>query len=144
MQHKTTKILTALALSAAVFAANADGLPDMMKYYDNTAAAPKTAACKGNATCNSFAALAKQWRSIPQNYRYHGFNIRQDAAKGDGYGLYRGFNLQRERSLELAEAGEEAFYAGGAKPRAQERIFAQGLAVLLYIEDKNGWTNQAE
>ena len=52
--------------------------------------------------------------------------------------------MKRERSLELAEAGEEAFYAGGAKPRAQERIFAQGLAVLLYIEDKNGWANQTE
>lgn len=93
MQHKTAKILTAFVLSAAVFTAKADGLPDMMKYYNNTAAAPQTAACKGNAACNSFAALAKQWRSIPQNYRYHGFNIRQDAAKGDGYGLYRGFNL---------------------------------------------------
>ena len=65
MQYKTARILTALALSAAVFAAKADGLPDMMKYYNNTAAAPQTAACKGNAACNSFAALAKQWRSIP-------------------------------------------------------------------------------
>lgn len=44
MQQKTAKILTALALSAAVFTAKADGLPDMMKYYGNTAAAPKTAA----------------------------------------------------------------------------------------------------
>ena len=41
MQHKTAKILTAFVLSAAVFTAKADGLPDMMKYYNNTAAAPQ-------------------------------------------------------------------------------------------------------
>jgi hypothetical protein len=35
--------------------------------------------------------------------------------------------------------GDMIFYDGSGKGMANECVFAQGLAVLLYIEDKNGW-----
>lgn len=122
------------------------GLPEMMQIYTNPKSAPQIKACKGNTNCNAFTALAKQWQAIPKNYRYHGFNIRRDAAIGDGYGLNKGFVLNKERSQELvgdydnSTSAYSIYYNGGSKPKTHERIFAQGLAVLLYIEDKNGWS----
>lgn len=121
-----------MAFSLSAYAAPAE----MMKYYNNPRLAPKVAECKGNVNCNAFVALAKQWQKIPNNYRYQGeFNIKRDAALGDGYGLNKGFSLSHEQSQNLSETGEMFFYDGGSKSKAKERIFAQGLAVLLYIED---------
>ena len=111
----------------------------MMKLYNQPETAPATAECKGDILCNAFVALAKQWQAIPHNYRYKGFDIRQQAAQGDGYGLNKGYTLNTQRAIALSEASETVFYAGGAKGKDQERIFAQGLAVLLYLEDQNGW-----
>jgi hypothetical protein len=117
------------------------GLPEMMKIYKNPSSAPKVTACKGNVNCNAFTALAKQWQGIPKTYRYDGSDIRKDAAQGDGYGLNKGFILATDRSIIFQEAGEKVYYDGGSKPRESEATFGQGLAVLLYIEDKNGWSN---
>ena len=39
----------------------------------------------------------------------------------------------------LVMVGDMIFYDGSGKGMANECVFAQGLAVLLYIEDKNGW-----
>lgn len=131
------KILLALTLgiSASSFAA----LPEMMKVYQNPKVAPKVAKCKGNTNCNAFVALANQWQAIPTSYRYHGLDIKKQAKDGDGYGLNKGFSLTKDKSIALSEAGDAVFYDGGGKGSANERIFGQGLAVLLYIEDKNGW-----
>ena len=110
----------------------------MMKYYNNPQAAPKVPKCKGNTYCNAFVALAKQWKSIPNNYRYKQFNIKEYAAKGDGYGLHKGFSIgQTDTGYKLHEAGEIFFYSANAS-KADTRIFAQGLAVILYLEDTNG------
>ncbi|ATZ66784.1 hypothetical protein [Acinetobacter haemolyticus] len=116
------------------------GLPEMMKIYKNPSLAPKVAVCKGNTNCNAFTALAKQWHDIPKNYRYHGFDVRLQALQGDGYGLNKGFSLAKDRSNAFQDAGEVIYYDGGSRGKAKEAIFAQGMAVLLYIEDKNGWT----
>lgn len=113
----------------------------MMKVYKNPLSAPKVATCKGNINCNAFTALAKQWQEIPKTYRYDGFDIRKQAAQGDGYGLSKGFSLATDRSVAFQEAGDTVYYNGGSKPRASEAVFGQGMAVLLYIEDKNGWAN---
>ena len=132
------KILTILAvtMSTSSFA----GLPEMMKVYNNPKSAPQVATCKRNTQCNAFVALANQWQAIPNNYRYHGFDIKKQAKQGDGYGLNKGFSLATDKAIALSEAGDNTFYSGGSQSVAKERIFAQGLAVLLYIEDKNGWT----
>jgi len=132
------KILTILALTSS--ASSFAGLPEMMKVYNNPKSAPQAAECNNKTQCNAFVALANQWQAIPNNYRYHGFDIKKQAKQGDGYGLNKGFTLATDKGIALSEAGENTFYSGGSKAAAKERIFAQGLAVLLYIEDKNGWT----
>ncbi len=134
------KFILPSSLFISLFSISASaGLPEMMDIYNNPKSAPKVQACKGDMYCNAFTALSKQWQSIPKNYRYHGFNIRRDAQIGDGYGLYKGFYFNQERSIDLVEGGYPVYYNGGSKSKSQEKIFAQGLAVLLYIEDKNGW-----
>lgn len=135
------KKLILLSALSMIGTASFAGLPEMMKVYNNPSSAPKVAACKGNVNCNGFTALAKQWQSIPNNYRYHGFNIKDQARQGDGYGLNKGFSLSKDKSQNLSEAGDAVYYDGGGKGAANERIFGQGLVVLLYIEDKNGWAN---
>lgn len=133
--------LSVLLLSVNTFA----GLPEMMQIYHHPQLAPHIKACQGDVNCNAFTALATQWQSIPKNYRYQGFNIRKDAENGDAYSLHKGFSLQTDRSLELVgdydfhQSAYTIYYGNGNKTKAQEKIFAQGLAVLLYIEDKNGW-----
>lgn len=125
----------AICISGHVYA----GLPEMMKVYKKPSLAPKVAVCKGNTNCNAFTALAKQWQDIPKNYRYHGLNVRQQALQGDGYGLNKGFSLAKDRSNAFQDAGDVIYYDGGSKGKVKEAVFAQGMAVLLYIEDKNGW-----
>lgn len=113
-------------------------LADMMKVYNNPESAPKVAKCKGDANCNAFFALSKQWQSIQKSYKYQGFDIRSMAKNGDGYGLNKGFSIRVERSMELRDAGETVYFDGQMGKKGED-IFAKGLAVLLYIEDKNGW-----
>ena len=131
------KLLTILTImcSSSSFA----GLPEMMKIYKNPSLAPNTEYCAvTNNNCKAFTALAKQWQSIPSSYRYKGeWNIKKDAADGDAYGLNKGFYLYTDRSNELSEGGE--VYYDFSNPK-KEAVYARGLAVLMYIEDKNGWT----
>ncbi len=116
-----------------------EGLDNMMKIYNNPESAPTVVKCQKNTKCNAFVALSKQWQSIPKSYRYHGFDIKDMAKNGDGYGLNKGFYFITERTNELKDAGEEVYYAGGKMGKKDEYVFARGLAILLYIEDKNGW-----
>lgn len=127
-----------MLLSTGAFA----GLPEMMKIYNNPKSAPAVAACKGNVNCNAFTALAKQWESIPKTYKYHGWDIRTLAKQGDGYGLNKGFSVSTEKSAEYKDAGGDAYYWSGTTTNASEAIFARGIAVLLYLEDKNGWDDE--
>ncbi|MFV5370025.1 hypothetical protein VXO74_15095 [Acinetobacter junii] len=134
------KLLVSLSLifsSTSIFA----GLPEMMKIYNNPSSAPNTEYCAvADDYCKAFTALAKQWQSIPSNYRYKGkWDIKKDAAKGDAYGLNKGFYLYNERSVDLSDGGE--VYYDFSNPK-KEAIFARGLAVIMYIEDKNGWTKE--
>lgn len=134
---KKLLFLSVLLFSLPSFA----GLPEMMKIYNNPNLAPSVKECKGNNYCNGFVALSKQWKDIPNSYRYKGgFNIKHNAKIGDGYGLNKGFYLYQDKSIEFSDVGNEYFYDNGGKPKSKEKVFAQGLAVLLYIEDKNGWT----
>ncbi|WP_180115804.1 hypothetical protein [Acinetobacter sp. YH12140] len=102
--------------------------PTLEDIYQNNVAVESVKACKGNANCNTFHALAKNWEAIPQS------ETKQLARDGDGYGLWKGYSYSDERINELAEAGEAAFYRGGAASPKEERIFGQGLAVLLYLQ----------
>lgn len=90
---------------------------------------PQIKACKGNANCNTFHALAENWKLIPNNSEYKAL-----ASSGDGYGLWKGYYYTEDRIYELAEAGEAAFYRGGSASPKEERLFGQGLAVLLYLQ----------
>lgn len=126
--------LLALTMSSASFA----GLPEMMKIYKNPSLAPNTEYCTvTDDNCKAFTALAKRFDSIPVNYRYNGFDIRKQALQGDNYGLNKGFSLYKDKSVEIADGGEVYFDFASNK---KSLISAKGLAVLLYIEDKNGWT----
>ncbi len=115
-------------------------LSQMMKIYNNPQLAPPVYLCQGDIYCNAFSALSQYWIYIPDDYRYQGeFNIKYQAQIGDGYGLNKGFTLSQEQSILLAERGDLAYYNSGGKSPEQEKIFAEGLAVLLYIEEMNGW-----
>ena len=71
----------ALALTVSSVSSFA-GLPEMMKVYNNPKSAPKIATCKGDIYCNSFIALSKQWKDIPNSYRYKGEDIKAYAKNG--------------------------------------------------------------
>lgn len=134
------KLLACLAImgSTASFA----GLPEMMKIYNNPSLAPKVAACKNDKYCNGFIALSKQWQSIPDSYRYKGqYDIKSSAKSGQTWddqgrniGLQRGFYFQTDRTNKLIAGFDEKFSTYIPKYN-----YEGGLAVLLYIEDKNGW-----
>lgn len=135
------KILALLAIfiSASSFA----GLPEMMKIYNNPKSAPKVAACKGDSYCNGFLALSRQWKDIPNSYRYKGeYDIKASARdgitydeQGRGIGLERGFYFQKDRTQKFIDGAYKYI-----EVKKQTSLNHEGgLAVLLYIEDKNGW-----
>ena len=126
------------ALAAALLVAthsHAD-VTSMTKIYNSPQTAPKVQRCKGNQNCNAFYALSKHWQSIPNNFTSYGDNIKDYAKSGDGYGLWKGTSFKKQRSINLSQAAEPIFYNGGGASTADERIFAQGLAVLIYLENK--------
>ncbi len=120
------------------------GLPEMMNTYNNPKTAPNVSECKGDIYCNGFIALSKQWRDIPDSYRYEGaHDIKYYAKRGWTYddqgrnrGLSMGFGWSADRSNRFIEGAEYYTDNRGYIPDHYEG----GLAVLLYIEDKNGWT----
>lgn len=115
-------------------------LSGMMRIYHNPELAPSIQVCQGDVYCNAFSALAQHWVDISDDYRFKNtYNIKYDAEIGDGYGLNKGFTLTQEKSIFLSEAGNLAYYNSGKENSAKEKIFAEGLAVLLFIEDMNGW-----
>lgn len=115
-------------------------LSAMMNIYNNPESAPPINICQSNIYCNAFSALSQYWIDIPDDYRYKGqFNIKYQAQIGDGYGLNKGFTLNQEQSILLAEGGDLVYYNSGGGSPEQEKIFAEGLVVLLYIEEMNGW-----
>ena len=119
-------------------------LSDMMKIYNNPGFAPQVKNCDYNGYCNGYVALAKQWNSIPDSYRYMGeYDIKAYAKDGRTFddqgrniGLHSGFYLHTERSIKFVEGLDSYKGKGGYLP---EPYIERGLAVLLYIEDKNGW-----
>ena len=126
----------ALIISSSAFA----DFNSMMKIYNNPNLAPKVAKCHNNTMCNGFIALAQQWQNIPSNYRYKGsFDIKKQAKVGDGYGLNKGYYMYTDRAVDFKDVGDNFFWKGGSASKADEAIFGRGLAVLMFIEDKNGW-----
>lgn len=131
--------LSIIIVSGSSFA----GLPEMMKVYDNPKIAPKIAACKGDTYCNGFMALSKQWKSIPNSYRYKGeYDIKAYAKDGVTYdnqgrnrGLQNSFYWSTDKSNSFIGSLDKYIETTGGMPDSYEG----GLAVLLYIEDKNGW-----
>lgn len=116
-------------------------LAELMNIYNNPNLAPKIIGCKGDIYCNTFIALSTKWKNIPDSYRYKGsFDIKADAKKGITFddrgrniGLQRGFYFYNEQTNRIISGVENL-----------ENIpqdYEGGLAVLLYIEDKSGWTN---
>lgn len=105
----------------------------LARIYQHPNQAAQVQRCHGNTHCNAFYALAKNWQSIPNSFRLEGFDVKRYARVGDGYGLHKGFSLQKDRSYNLANAGEAVFYNGSP---SDEKIYAQGLAVLLYLENR--------
>ncbi len=132
------KLIGLLAICGASYS-NA-GLPEMMKVYNNPTLAPKFSACAGNLYCNGFTALSKQWESIPKNYKYKGkWDIRSMAEKGAAEDLYRGFGFGEEESVHYyLEAGSDTYYQYDSRHH-NELTFARGVAVILYMKEKNGW-----
>ena len=138
MRNKLLKIALGISCAAMFSVSHAD-VTTMNKYYNNPKLAPKIKRCNGNQDCNTFYALSKQWKSIPNNFHTPDCpdcKVKEHARDGDGYGLNKGYYLERDRSHELKEAGENKFYRGGAASKADERIFAEGLAVLIYLDYK--------
>lgn len=135
------KILALLVILAST--SSFAGLPEMMKVYNNPKSAPKIAACKGDSYCNGFIALSKQWKSIPNSYRYQGeYDIKAYAKdgitydeQGRGVGLEKGFYFRTDRTQNFLDGAHKYIET----KRQTSLNHEGGLAVLLYIEDKNGW-----
>ncbi len=114
-------------------------LADLMKLYNNPRLSPEISTCKGNIYCNTFIALSKEWRNIPDSYRYQGeFDIKSEAGNGITYddngrniGLERGFYFYTEQTQKIKSGVENL--------ESLPHDYEGGLAILLYIEDKNGW-----
>lgn len=131
--------LAVMFISISSFA----GLPEMMKIYKSPKSAPKISACKGDTYCNGFIALSKQWKDIPNSYRYKGeYDIKAYAKNGVTYdsqgrnrGLQNGFYWSTDKSHSFIDSLDKYIESTGGMPDSYEG----GLAVLLYIEDKNGW-----
>lgn len=137
--RKVLFLCASLGLSTSCFA----GLADMMKIYNDPSIAPKNLACKGDKYCNGFISLAKQWKDIPNNYRYKGeWDIKDYARQGITYddqgrniGLHSGFYFRRDQTQDFISGADT--YIENTHMTHQDH--EGGLAVLLYIEDKNGW-----
>lgn len=139
MRNKLLK--TAVGIScAAVFSVSHADVATMNKYYKNSSIAPQIKRCQGDQDCNAFYALSKQWQSVPNCFKTSygpDCETKKQARAGDGYGLWKGASFNNDRSSNLALAAEDVFYRGGGASKADERIFAQGLAVLYYLDSKN-------
>lgn len=136
--NKFLKALLGLSC-AAVFSISHADMATMTKYYNNPSLAPKVKRCGGDQDCNAFFALSKQWKSVPNcfNTAYgKDCSTKKEAARGNGYSLWKGASFNKERSSDLAWAAEDVFYNGGGASQADERIFAEGLAVLYYLDSK--------
>lgn len=117
----------------------------IMKIYTDVGSNQRIGKCRGNEFCNTFVALSQEWSKIPDNYRYKQtpiLDIKKLAADGDGHNLLKGYTLTVDHSIDLSDAAEDIYYGGGGRPKADEQIFAQGVAVLLYIQDVNGWVKR--
>ena len=122
-----------------VFSASHADFSTMNKYYTNSNMAPEVQRCQGDKDCNAFYALSKQWRSLPACFETkYGSNcdIKQEAKAGNGYGLWKGYSFRHTRSSNLAYTAEDVFYRGGSASPDDERIFAEGLAVLHFLDTK--------
>lgn len=134
------KIFVAMALTISSVSSFA-GLPEMMKIYNNPKLAPKVAVCKGDAYCNGFIALSKQWKDIPNSYRYQGeWDIKVYAregitynSRGNNVGLHKGFYWYTDKSINFLQSIQTK------QNFSKNNNIEGGLAVLLYIEDKKGW-----
>lgn len=136
-----------LALSVILASTSGfSGLPEMMKVYNNPKSAPKVSGCKGDSYCNGFIALSKQWQSIPNSYRYQGeYDIKAVARegitydeRGKGIGLENGFYFKTDKSRKFLDGAHKYIETKKQTSRNHEG----GLAVILYIEDKNGWAKE--
>ena len=143
-----TKIIISLALTIVSVSSFA-GLPEMTKIYKNPKLAPKVAACNGEIYGHGFISLSKQWKDIPNSYRYKGeYDIKAYAKNGVSYdeqgrsiGL-ENFTLYNEQSTKLLGSLDKYIETKGHVPfpdKAGNGGYEGGLAVILYIEDKNGW-----
>ena len=143
------KLVFALALAISSTSSFA-GLSEMMKVYNNPKSAPKVASCKGDIYCNGFIALSKQWKDIPNSYRYKGeYEIKSYAKKGVSYnnrgsniGLQSGFYWSTDKSHRFIDSIDTYIDSKGHVPFSDKNGsggYEGGLAVLLYIEDKNNW-----
>ena len=138
MMRKILKVIVGIGF-AAVFSVSHADISTMNKYYDKPNLAPKVQRCKGNQDCNVFYALSKQWKSIPNGFHTPGCpecKVKEEAKDGNGYGLNKGYSLKRDYSINLSEAGWNEFYKGGSATKSDERIFGEGLAVLIYLDYK--------
>ena len=138
MRNKLLKIAMGISC-AAIFSVSHADIATMNKYYKNPSLAPKVKRCNSNQDCNAFYALSKEWKSVPNCFKTsYGSDCetKKQAKDGDGYGLWKGASFNNDRSSTLASSAEEVFYKGGSASKADERIFAEGLAVLYYLDSK--------
>ena len=132
------KVVVGICFTLAFSMSHAD-FSAMNKNYTNSKVAPKVQHCKGDQDCNAFYALSKEWKAIPNCFKTsYGSNCdaKAEAKAGNGYSLWKGASFRHTRSSNLANAAEEVFYRGGSASPADERIFAEGLAVLYFLDAK--------
>ena len=138
VMNKILRVIVGMSCAMAFSMSHAD-FSTMNKYYTNSKTAPELKRCRGDKDCNAFYALSKQWHSLPNCFNTsYGPNCyaKKEAKAGNGYSLWKGASFRHTRSSNLAYAAEDVFYKGGSASLEDERIFAEGLAVLYFLDTK--------
>ncbi|MEG6547666.1 hypothetical protein V6C59_17545 [Acinetobacter bereziniae] len=125
-------LLSALMISTSSFA-----FMEIMALYRNPQISEKIPRCKGNIDCNTFVSLANSYPSLKLSIKNNYPALLEYAEQGEGKKLDDEIWLYQDRSKKILKAGK-AIYAKNTNPN-DKYIYARGLAVLLFIEQRNGW-----
>ncbi|MFW1858711.1 hypothetical protein [Acinetobacter defluvii] len=125
-------LLLALTISTPSFA-----LIEIMAIYNNPQINVKIPRCKGDINCNTFVSLANSYEGLKLAIKNNYPMLLEYADQGEGKKLDDEIWLYRDHSKKILKAGKAIY---GKNTNSNDKyIYARGLAVLLFIEQRNGW-----
>lgn len=129
-QHIQSFLRTgAMVLAVSVPCLSHADMNQVMALVNNPSTAPAIKRCEGNANCNAFVALSKQWQIIPKDDP-----LRYFIYSADLNGLIReGKDLHEQKLLDLDDFAYQVFdyHAENGNDRW---LYLKGLSVLKYVQ----------